>query len=132
MATEKNLDTLALGVTDPSKTEEARQDRHLEAVIFYNTTFQMNLSVRLGKALNIVKFNVELIDSYALALERAGELLDIDFYQLPRHPWADAGERPADAGSLFSRQLDWDDFSFSVRVEYPDMVHCVASGTLRL
>ena len=30
---ENNAETLALGVTDPSKTEEARQDRHLEGKI---------------------------------------------------------------------------------------------------
>ncbi len=30
MATEQQVETLGLGVTDPSKTEEARQDRHLE------------------------------------------------------------------------------------------------------
>ncbi|MBO0368123.1 BCCT family transporter [Pseudomonas putida] len=33
MAMENNAETLALGVTDPSKTEEARQDRHLEGKI---------------------------------------------------------------------------------------------------
>ncbi|KQQ55610.1 choline transporter [Pseudomonas sp. Leaf127] len=33
MATENNAETLALGVTDPSKSEEARQDRHLEGRI---------------------------------------------------------------------------------------------------
>jgi hypothetical protein len=60
----------------------AKQDDHLLAILFYNTTFQMNLSVRLGKALHIVNFDVELIDSYELALQRAEELLDVNFSQL--------------------------------------------------
>lgn len=33
MATEENVETLALGVTDPSQTEEAKRDRHLEGKI---------------------------------------------------------------------------------------------------
>ncbi|WP_166365692.1 BCCT family transporter [Pseudomonas akapageensis] len=33
MATEDNIETLALGVTDPSKTEEAKRDRRLEGTI---------------------------------------------------------------------------------------------------
>ena len=33
MAKEENVETLALGVTDPSQTEEAKKDRHLEGKI---------------------------------------------------------------------------------------------------
>ena len=106
-----------------------KQDRHLLAILFYNTTFQMNLSVRLGKALHIVKLNIELIDTYELALKRAGELLGIDFYRLSEASQKDASP-PAAKTRPFSRKIDFDDFSFRVDVLSPNIVHCVASGIL--
>jgi PAS domain S-box-containing protein len=107
----------------------AKQDRHLHAILFYNTTFQMNLSVRLGKALHIVKLNIELIDTYELALKRAGELLGIDFHRRPEV------SRQSDSPSTathrpFTRKIEFDDFSFSIEVLSPNIVHSVASGIL--
>ena len=108
----------------------ARQDRHLLAVIFYNTTFQMNLSVRLGRALHIMNFNVELLDTYELALKRAGELLDVDFFQMPEQPYKKKEPLPAASPRGFSRELQFDDFCFSVEVIKPNIIHCVARGIL--
>ncbi|MCB2149310.1 MAG: response regulator [Deltaproteobacteria bacterium] len=108
----------------------AKQDRHLLAVIFYNTTFQMNLSVRLGRALHIMNFDVELLDTYELALKRAGELLGVDFFRLPEPPAQKNEPLPAASHRGFSRELHFDDFHFSVEVIQPDIIHCVARGVL--
>ena len=108
----------------------AKQDRHLLAVIFYNTTFQMNLSVRLGRALHIMNFNVELLDTYELALKRAGELLGVDFFRLPERPAQKNAPLPVASPRGFSRGLHFDDFHFSVEVIQPNIIHCVAKGVL--
>ena len=108
----------------------SKQDHHLLAILFYNTTFQMNLSVRLGKALHIVKLNVELIDTYELALKRAGELLGVDFFRLPEKPDQPTEQSLDISHRGFSRTLEFDELRFSVEVLNPNIVHCVATGIL--
>ncbi len=104
----------------------AQQDRHVLAVIFYNTTFHMNLSVRLGKALQIVKFNVELVDNYEMALKRAGEALGVDFYHLPEQLEHSVELSAAPNSSM----LEFDTATFSIAIEEPGIIHCICTGTL--
>ena len=109
----------------------SRQHLHLAAIIFINTNFQMNLSVRLGQALHIVKFKVELQDDYQAALRRAGELLGRDFGAGPMQSMT--GPRKP-AGALcpgFKRQITFSDFDYTVEVLSGDIVYTIANGVLR-
>ncbi|MDJ0882740.1 MAG: response regulator [Desulfobacterales bacterium] len=109
----------------------SRQHQHLQAILFYNTTFQMNLSVRLGQALHIVKFPVELQDNYEAALKRASALLDLDLFRAP----APAASRRSGDGSApspqFRRCLAFDDYTFSVEVLNDHIVHVTSQGVLK-
>ncbi|MDJ0780822.1 MAG: PAS domain S-box protein [Desulfosarcinaceae bacterium] len=103
-----------------------QQDDHLLAVLFYNTNFQMNLSIRLGKALNIVKFNVELLDSYEAALKQAFDLLQMDLPRLQANHAASVNAHPR----KFTRSLEFTDLRFTIDVLTPDIIHCVFDGVL--
>jgi PAS domain S-box-containing protein len=107
------------------------QDQHLKAIIFYNTTFQMNLSVRLAKALNIVQFPVELLDDYRSALKRAGDLLARDFFQTAPPAVSPAGSAGDAPRGPFQRRLEFEDFSATVEVLNDHIVHSVNRGMLR-
>ncbi len=107
------------------------QHRHLKAILFYNTTFQMNLSVRLGQALHLVKFPVELQDNYEAALKRATALLDLDLFRAS----AAAASRRLGTGPApsprFCRRLAFDDYTFSVEVLNDHIVHVTSKGVLK-
>ncbi|MDJ0802452.1 MAG: PAS domain S-box protein [Desulfobacterales bacterium] len=107
------------------------QEAHLKAVLFYNTGFQMNLSVRLGKALNIVNFNVELVDDYAAAVKRAGEMLAMDFFSghpSKTHPLPQGHD---DQSQRFCRRIVFDDFTSTIEVLNGDIVNTRSTGVLR-
>ncbi len=91
----------------------------------------MNLSVRLGKALHIVNFNIVLLDTYESALKHAGELLGIDLIGRPAS-WVRQTEIvEASSSKGFSRKIKYDDFAFSVEVLKNNIIHSVTTGVLK-
>ncbi len=107
------------------------QSDHVLAVLFYDTTFQMNLSVRLGKALHIVKFNVEIVDTYKDALERSGELLGMDLFQMHKKPPSIQAAPEFLSPDGFSRQLEFDDFHYAINVIDGHILHSQTRGVLK-
>ena len=108
----------------------SRRHQHLLAVIFYNTTFQMNLSVRLGRALHIVKFKVELLGSYRAALQRAGVLLGIDLFN-PAAAASTPGPVTAVSGpTAFKRSIELSQGRFSLEITDGNILHGVYEGVI--
>ncbi len=108
-----------------------QQHQHLKAILFYNTTFQMNLSIRLGRALHLVKFPVELQDNYAAALKRGATLLGLDLSHKPSAPSSRPFDRGRSTADAFRRDLAFDDFTFRVEVLNDHIVHVVSRGVLK-
>jgi len=107
-----------------------RHQDHLLAVIFYNTSFPMKLSVRLGRALHIVKFNVELLGSYADALRRAGQLLEIDLFDPVVAASASLTNNDPCGPENFRKSLELAQGRFFLEIKDRCMVHCTYDGVL--
>jgi PAS domain S-box-containing protein len=117
--------------------EYVSTSRNLVGVVFYGASPTLKLSIKLGRRLHLLRTNIELVDSFEQALERAHQLLRPSAAPPPAGAMAAAPPPRESAARSISpaRPPDWsyEHGGFSLRWELIDdrVLHGVAAGTLR-
>jgi hypothetical protein len=117
--------------------EYVSTSRNLVGVVFYGASPTLKLSIKLGRRLHLIRTNIELVDSFEQALERAHQLLRPSAAPASAYPTpaAAAPHEPAARSSSHVPQSDWsyEHRGFSLRWEVIDdrVLHGIAAGTLR-
>jgi len=117
-----------------------KKHKRLLSLIFYNASPLLKLSIKLGKRLNIVKFNVEIVDNYVDAVKCAQKVLSESQNKSENshsntnfrlHDISDENRSPHKIVS----HPDWcyQSEGFSIRFEtiYDNVVHMISTGKFK-
>jgi len=117
-----------------------RNRDRLLGLIYYGTSLSFKISIMLAKRLNVVKFNVQIVDNYSEAVGLALEMLQND-KSIPTEPQVKDDSHPS---ALFQKEGhfpetathgDWslqlDGFSTTMEIIDREILHSVSTGLLR-
>jgi PAS domain S-box-containing protein len=111
--------------------------RNLVGVIFYGASPTLKMSIKLGRRLHLIKPNLEIVESFEAAMERAREMLDrperVD--SAAAVPTDGRESAPIETAERTVSHPSWEyqhrGFGLSWEVIDGHVMHGVASGTLR-
>jgi PAS domain S-box-containing protein len=111
--------------------------RNLVGVVFYGASPTLKMSIKLGRRLHLIRGNLELVETFDDAIERAQEMLrrPLDMAGSAASAPAVDAPTPVVSGGRAVSHPDWEvrqrGFGLSWEVIDGHVMHGVASGTLR-
>jgi len=119
--------------------EYIKKDQRLRGLIFYGASPLFKLSIKLGKRLNIVNFNVEIADNYASAVKSAQKVIlqsqtKSEKFSNTNFPFQHTSDGDSSLQKIIS-QPDWgyqsDGFSMRCEILYERVLHIMSAGKFK-
>jgi len=117
-----------------------KKHERLRGLIFYGVSPLLKLSIKLGKRLNILKFNVEIVDNYSDAVKCAQKVLskcqnklENDSTKVKLHTIEISDRNRSPHKIVFQPDWCYQSEGFSIRCEtiYDNVIHILSTGKFK-